>query len=345
MDPSRYVPAYLEQAYIDEHDELTPAARELLHDEIARHPETYATSDHARALLSYARTHAHLHAELIRMEGLSDEEFDRKRARLFDETRMELMRIWQGDRLCVDARLLDILLANVPLDDCLVDLIHLEREVRDELVHALGGFDPDVPGFWISSSGSPLPQEESALKTATNPVVIGWLHIVEALAQGSIASGRYRAGASYARIVMRSEGYPNLAVGTLLLALARLEDEDAFFACIREADPDLHLDDSPWYLLARTILLYKLGRRKNARRALRDFAARCDGGAFFLLNPTYLTPYLPVRPAVSEPWELTHQAIWEADGIIADTPDFVLWAEGVEGVMESSEHFADRNGF
>ena len=33
------------------------------------------------------------------------------------------------------------------------------------------------------------------------------------------------------------------------------------------------------------------------------------------------------------------------DGIIADTPDFVVWAESVEGVVYASEAFADRNGF
>lgn len=92
-------------------------------------------------------------------------------------------------------------------------------------------------------------------------------------------------------------------------------------------------------------MLYKLGQRRSARRALRDFAARCDGGAFFLINPTYHDPYLPVRPAALEAWDLSHQAVWEADGIIADTPDFAAWAEGVEGIRERAEEFALRHGF
>ena len=92
----------------------------------------------------------------------------------------------------------------------------------------------------------------------------------------------------------------NRAVGTILLAQARLEDEDGFFATVHEGGEDM--ESSPWYLLGRTLLLYKLGRRKNARRAARDFAQRCDGGAFFLLNPTYLTPYLPTRPEPQEHW-------------------------------------------
>ena len=84
---------------------------------------------------------------------------------------------------------------------------------------------------------------------------------------------------------------------------------------------------------------------KNARRAARDFAQRCDGGAFFLLNPTYLTPYLPTRPEPQEPWNLTHQAVWEADSIIVDTPDFPAWIQSIEGMEELSEEFARRQGF
>ena len=128
-----------------------------------------------------------------------------------------------------------------------------------------------------------------------------------------------------------------------MLAQARLEDEDAFFATVHEGGEEL--ESSPWYLLGRTLLLYKLGRRKNARRAARDFAQRCDGGAFFLLNPTYLTPYLPTRPEPQEPWNLTHQAVWEADSIIVDTPDFPAWIQSIEGMEELSEEFARRQGF
>ena len=174
------------------------------------------------------------------------------------------------------------------------------------------GFDPDIEGLWRESALAA--SEDAGELTARDPEVIGWLHTVEALAQGCIFTARYRAAASYARTVMRAHGYPNLAVGTLFLALARLEDEDGFFAAARDAGEGA--EDLPWFLLGRTILLYKLGQRRSARRALRDFAARCDGGAFFLINPTYHDPYLPVRPAALEAWDLSHQAVWEADGII-----------------------------
>lgn len=351
MDPQVYVPAYLERLYLASHPDLTPAARSLVHDDVLRRPEKYATSGHAQALLAYAKTHARLMTELARLEDLPDEEFERSRNRLFGETRLALCKIAETDRLCVDAALVATLLADVPVDDCINDLLKLESGVREHLTGAATGFDADAPHFWgeeaLAAQGA-----TAAELTAGDPVLIGWLHTLEAISQLCLATARYRAAIEYARLVMRAAGYPNHAEGTVLLALARLEDEDGFFSFARDLEqradgaPDaLALDDSPWYLLARTLLLYKIGRRKAARRALRDFATRCDGGAFFLLNPTYLTPYLPVRPAPTEPWGYAHQAVWEADGIIADTPDFVAWAESVDGVFASSEAFADRNGF
>lgn len=77
----------------------------------------------------------------------------------------------------------------------------------------------------------------------------------------------------------------------------------------------------------------------------RDFAFRCEGGAFFLLNPTYLAPYLPVRPPVKEAWNLTHQAVWEADGIIGGHAGLHRLAMSIGGIQEESEAFARRYGF
>ena len=341
MEPSIYVPAYLERAYLAEHPELTPAARDLLHDEVQLHPEHYATTDHARALLSYQQVHDNLIRELDRMEDLTDEEFEERGGQLSQETRVELHAIWRADDLCIDAQLVDIQLSDASLDSQLNDMMKLEQHARSHLVRTAQGFDPELPGYWNAAL---LPEGVSpAEATYTNPVAVGWLHTLEALSQTCIASARYRPACRYARMVMQAQGYPNRAVGTLLLALARLEDEDAFFEAAREGNCDT--EDSPWFLLGRTLLLYKVGRRRNAQRALRDFATRCDGGAFFLLNPTFLTPYLPVRPEPREGWQLSHQAVWEADGIIVDTPDFATWAASVDGISALSERFAQRNGF
>lgn len=341
MEPSAYVPLYLEREYRKAHPELTDAGRALVHDEIARDPERFAATDHARLLVAYARAHDELMRELDRLEDVPDEEFEQKCVQLFGRARVQMHDLWRADEGLVDARLVDIQLAEVPLDACLSDMLALEKHVRERLAASRPGFSPELEGLWEDAAlANGMSAEEL---TSTDPEVIGWLHVVEALSQGCIFTARYRAAATYARQVMRAAGYPNIAVGTLLLALARLEDEDGFFEAVRAGGDGV--EDLPWFLLGRTILLYKLGQRRSARRALRDFANRCEGGAFFLLNPTYRNPYLPVRPPVREAWELSHQAVWEADGIIADTPDFAVWAEGVEGIREISEDFALRNGF
>lgn len=340
MDPRDYVPAYLERLYTQEHPDLTEAARDLVREQIARDPERYATTGHARALISYARTHVELADGLFRIEGLADDEFERGRTELFERIRGNLARIIADDPGCLDARLVAIQLAEMPLDGCLSDMLALEREARDMLIATRPGFDPEIDGLWAVDASE---TEDAAYLTSTDPDLIGWLHILEALGQGCIFTARYRPAAAYARTVMRAKGFPNRAVGTLLLALARLEDEDGFFQAVQEAGGDV--EDLPWFGLARTLLLYKLGQTRSARRALKDFSTRCEGGAFFLLNPTYHDPYLPVRPPAREAWDLSHQAVWEADGIIADTPDFTLWAEGVDGVRTAADDFARRYGF
>lgn len=345
MEPCTYIPAYLERVYLKSHPDLTPAAVELVHDDIAEHPDKYATDEHAQALVAYARLHEHLMHELDRMEDLSDEEFDKARAKLFDEARLSLFKICETDPTCFDAQLVAVLLADIPLDSCLSDLMKLEGRVREHLTNTLDGFDAEAPHFW--SADSFRGGLTAADLTVAEPGLIAWLHTLEAIAQLSLASARYRAAARYAEQAMRAEGYRTRAIGTVLLCLARLEDEDAFFDLARKNPEtvDGPLENSPWYLLSRTLLLYKAGKKKPAKRALVDFVSRCDGAAYFLLNPTYMTPYLPVRPEPRESWDLARMALWEADAIIADTPEFAPWAETVDGVSAASDEFARRYGF
>lgn len=341
MGPREYVPLYLERMYIEQHPDLNPAAIELLREQIKQDPNRFAVDERGRSLVAYARVHEELMGELARIADIPDDEFNRRREEAFATARGRLADIQKQDEWCVDARLLLIQLSDVPLDACLGDMLELERLVREHLSLTRPGFNPNAPELWDEDAFEG--DVDFAKMTTCDPEIVGWLHIVEALSQGCIFTARYRAAATYARLAMRAPGYPSLAVGTLLLALARLEDEDSLFEVAQELDGEI--DDLPWFLLARTILLYKLGQRRSAQRALREFATRCDGGAFFLLNPTYHDPYLPVRPSARESWDLSHQAVWEADGIIADTPGFTSWAESVEGLRGIAEEFALRNGF
>ena len=140
MDPSVYIPAYLERAYVASHPELTDAARELVHNDIN------AQSEHAQALLSYAGVHRHLLDELHRIEDMgSDEEFEQTRNRLFDDMRDELLKIVRIDAHVLDAQLLAIILADTPVDACLGDLMKLETSTADYLQQS-------VPVFWPTVS-------------------------------------------------------------------------------------------------------------------------------------------------------------------------------------------------
>ncbi len=144
MDPSVYIPAYLERAYVASHPELTDAARELVHNDVSVSPHKYAQTEHAQALLSYAGVHRHLLDELHRIEDMgSDEEFEQTRNRLFDDMRDELLKIVRVDALAVDAQLLAIILADTPVDACLGDLMKLEASTADYLQQSVPGFDMD----------------------------------------------------------------------------------------------------------------------------------------------------------------------------------------------------------
>lgn len=346
MEPRAYFPAYLERAYLKSHTDLTPAAIELVRSDIAEHPDKYAADEHAQALVAYGRLHERLMRELNRMEDLGDDEFEKARGKLFDEVRLSLFKICETDPRCFDAQLLTVLLADTPLDSCLSDLMKLEPRIREHLDAAIPGFDANAPHFWnegvLADDG-----DDAAARTIATPELVAWLHTLEAISQLSLASARYRAAARYAQQAMRAVGYRTRAIGTVLLSLARLEDEDAFFELAHKEPEtvDGPLENSPWYLLGRTLLLYKAGKKKPAKRALVDFVSRCEGAAYFLLNPTYMTPYLPVRPEPRESWDLSRMALWEADAIIADTPEFAPWAESIDGVAATADEFARRYGF
>mgnify|MGYP006988738053 CR=1 FL=1 len=78
MDPSVYIPAYLERAYLASHPELTDAARELVHNDVSVNPHKYAQTEHAQALLSYAGVHRHLLDELHRIEDMGTRSLNRR---------------------------------------------------------------------------------------------------------------------------------------------------------------------------------------------------------------------------------------------------------------------------
>ena len=179
MDPSVYIPAYLERTYLASHPELTDAARELVHNDISANPHKYAQTEHAQALLSYAGVHRHLLDELRRIEDMgSDEEFEQTRNRLFDDMRDELLKIVRVDALTVDAQLLAIILADTPVDACLGDLMKLETSTADYLQQSVPGFDMEAPHYWANNvladgvTAADLTLSEPALVTVLPPTIL-----------------------------------------------------------------------------------------------------------------------------------------------------------------------------
>ena len=208
MDPSVYIPAYLERAYVASHPELTDAARDLVHNDVSVNPHKYAQTEHAQALLSYAGVHRHLLDELHRIEDMgSDEEFEQTRNRLFDDMRDELLKIVRVDAYVFDAQLLAIILADTPVDACLGDLMKLEATTADYLRQSVPGFDMEAPHYWANKV---LADGVTAADlTVSEPALIGWLHTLEAISQLCMASARYRAAVNYSRRVLKAEGYPH----------------------------------------------------------------------------------------------------------------------------------------
>lgn len=180
MDPSVYIPAYLERAYVASHPELTDAARDLVHNDVSVNPHKYAQTEHAQALLSYAGVHRHLLDELHRIEDMgSDEEFEQTRNHLFDDMHDELLKIVRADALAVDAQLLAIILADTPVDACLGDLMKLEATTADYLQQSVPGFDMEAPHYWANKV---LADGVTAADlTVSDPALIGWLHTLEAI--------------------------------------------------------------------------------------------------------------------------------------------------------------------
>ncbi|MBD9242503.1 MAG: hypothetical protein EGQ45_00305, partial [Clostridiales bacterium] len=93
-------------------------------------------------------------------------------------------------------------------------------------------------------------------------------------------------------------------------------------AFIDELDARFGRQGNAWTHLTRALLLFKLDRTPAARRALRGFASLCRGGAYALLRPTFVEPYLPDRPD-AEPGSYAEamMAVHECDPAIMDTPD------------------------
>lgn len=222
---------------------------------------------------------------------------------------------------CLDVLLVRAIARDSDPDELLCELLDLEHEagMGDALVR------PGEQDLWQDVLERPR------------------LRLRAAVARTCLDGARYRMAERMATSVL--DAAPTDPLGarhTCALAYARLEDE----AGLDALGARFSRQESPWSHLARTLVLYKLDRMAAARRALRGYDELCPGGAYALLRPTYVEPYMPDRPEVpAGSFAECVFAVREAEPIIADVPDFIDWCQGHDWLVSSAVDFAEKNDF
>lgn len=279
---------------------------------VRKDPASFVDDPAESALLVIARALDAYQASCRNDDLLDDEAFEAERRRRLAALGTESERAAQIDGTSLDARLLALLARDLDPDPLLGGLIELERE--------FGPGEPPEGDAWEDVFYRPR------------------LRLRAAVARACLEGARFRMAASAAASLVDAAPRDRLgARHTFALALARLEDEAGFDAL----DARFDRRGDAWSHLARVILLFKLDRMSAARRALRGYEGLCEGGAYALLRPTYVEPYLPDRPkTVAGSFEESVLAVREAEPIIADVPDFIGWCQGFDWFVASAERFA-----
>jgi len=253
---------------------------------------------------------------------LDDAQYAKERRRRLDALAATCRQALMIDENCLDAALLAELTADVAQGELFDHLYELAEQAKGRL----GALSTPATGdAW------------------TDVFVRPRLRLQAALARTCLCTARFKLAIDTCTSLLSHAPLDALGARfTCALAMVRLEDEDGF----NWLDAREGRHGNAWFHLSRVILMYKLGRMPAARRALRGFDQLCVGGAYLLLQPVYVDTYLPDRPAFApNSFEETMLAIHEADPIIADVPDFAMWASNQPGFLASAQDYCARNGF
>ncbi len=292
-----------------------------------RSPDTLVSDDEDRAFraLDHAvqRARQEIDDELDAIAYNPEAAAKRPPSRL-PRTHALLARCLELDEHCYDARNLDILIRSDTGDEALAGLDALEPEARAWCSAQADRFDGPVADPWDAVFLRP------------------WLRIKARAIDLLIQATCYRE--ALARCEEMLSFAPTDGQGirhTAALLYARLEDEEG----LASLDGRYGHEGSCWMHVARTMLLYKLGRKDAARRALIGLAELCPGAAFYLAHPSYVPPYLPDRPLfASKSEEESLFATYEADFLVVDTPDFINWALSISKFRQAAERFGRARG-
>jgi hypothetical protein len=244
--------------------------------------------------------------------------------RRLGKTHALLARCIKLDEHCYDAHTLDALVCCECPDEALERLDALEPEARAWCAAQAERYDDPVVDPWDSVFLRP------------------WLRMRSRAVDLLVQMSCYRE--ALARCEAMLDEAPGDAQGmrhTTALLYARLEEEQGLL----DLDARFAHQGSCWMHVARSVLLYKLGRMDAARRALVGLADLCPGAAYYLAYPSYVPPYLPDRPVYAPGTDQESLlATFEADFLVVDTPDFVNWALSVERFSRAAEAFGATHG-
>lgn len=284
-----------------------------------RNPSSIALDDEDRALIALDKAVACARREL-------DDEADEPSAQgpHLTRTRAQLSRCVALDPHCFDAQTLLILSADTSQETAIAQLEAEAVEAR----------------AWCAERSREL---DGATVDAWDAVFLRpWLRVEGKIIDLLVSCACYREALARCRTLLAASPADGQGIRhTAALILARLEDERG----LDELDTMFGRAGSTWMHLARSMLLYKLGRLDAARRAVIGLAELCPGAAYYLTYPSYVPPYLPDRPPFTPGSEYESlYATFEADFLVVDTPDFVPWANSVGAFAKAAEKYGRTHG-
>lgn len=306
----------------DDDARLRDLARQML-----RSPDRFVVDDEDRALVLLDRAIAQGKREIDDELDAAADALEANRAHTpsrLPRTRAMIRQCLEADEHCYDARMIAALIDCDSNDAALADLAALEVEARQWCKARSAELDPACEDPWDAVCQRP------------------WLRI-----QGKIVDLLTQA-ACYREALARCESMLAAAPAdgqgvrhTAALLYARLEDEEGLDAL----DVRYGRAGSCWMHVARSVLLYKLGRMGAAKRATNGMATLCPGAAFYIAYPSYVPPYLPDRPPF-KPGSDTESllATYEADFIVVDTPEYVQWALTLPQFASAATSFGKAHG-
>lgn len=286
-----------------------------------RTPEKLCTDEEDRAFMmldrAVARARQDIDDELDRL--YYEQDGPRKPPSKLPQTHLLLERCIQTDPHCYDAATLDTLITCDTFEQAISRLEQLEPEARVWCQERSRLFDDPVADPWDAVFLRP------------------WLRMRSRCIDLYVQASCYREALSRCEQMLAEAPADGQGIRhTAALLYARLEDEEGLNAL----DVRYGREGSCWMHLARALLLYKLGRTDAARRAVGGLAELCPGAAFYLVNPSYVPPYLPDRPLFKpgSPEE-SLLATYEAEYLVMDTPEFVSWAMTQPKFAQAADKF------